>query len=272
MTDALKVFDSPQFGQLRTAGTPHNPLFCLADVCRVLGLNNSREVKRRLNEGGVIQIDTPTKSGIQPLTFINEPNLYRTIFRSDKPEAVLFQDWVCEEVLPSIRKTGGYETKPTARKPSTITRGEMEKRFEAVRSLGSLVNLTDATKLTLCNPILEAVGLPKVPYTRADDAACSCTRLLKDRGIDLSAQAFNAKMATAGMLRRVERPDGTPYNVLVGDGLLYGRNDVCQQDKGKTQPVYLVARFDALLKVLGNVRVPSVPETATLPFPEAAHC
>ena len=62
---------------------------------------------------GVEKIPTPTKGGIQNITFVNEPNLYRVIFRSNKAEARQFQDWVFNEVLPTIRKTGSYNTEPT---------------------------------------------------------------------------------------------------------------------------------------------------------------
>lgn len=61
------------------------------------------------------RITTPTTSGgIQKLKFINEPNLYRIIFRSNKPEALRFQDWVFQDVLPEIRKTGSYSARQTA--------------------------------------------------------------------------------------------------------------------------------------------------------------
>ena len=56
---------------------------------------------------------TPTRGGDQELTFISEPNLYRVIFRSNKAEAIKFQDWIFEEVIPTIRKTGGYQAKST---------------------------------------------------------------------------------------------------------------------------------------------------------------
>lgn len=57
-------------------------------------------VKSRLNAKGVSTIDTPTNGGIQKASFVNESNLYKTIFQSRKPDAEKFQDWVCEDVLP----------------------------------------------------------------------------------------------------------------------------------------------------------------------------
>ena len=108
----IQIFNHPQFGDIRTAGTQDNPLFCLSDICRVLDLRVS-PTKDRLDERGVSQIDTPTKNQygatvMQQMYFVNEKNLYKVIMRSDKPQAEPFQDWVCGEVLPSIRKHGAY--------------------------------------------------------------------------------------------------------------------------------------------------------------------
>ena len=82
--------------------------FCLADVCDALALKRGYRSAARLNNKGVRKMYTPTNGGKQAVTFINEPNLYRLIFRSNKPQAQAFADWVYEEVLPSIRKTGAY--------------------------------------------------------------------------------------------------------------------------------------------------------------------
>lgn len=108
MDNEIKIFKNERFGEIRTAGTSEEPLFCLADVCRVLEIKNVSDCKSRLNAKGVVLTDTPTNGGVQQLVYINEQNLYKVIMRSDKPQAEPFQDWVCGEVLPSIRKTGGY--------------------------------------------------------------------------------------------------------------------------------------------------------------------
>lgn len=108
MNGEIKIFSSERFGDVRTAGTSEEPLFCLADVCRVLEIKNVSDCKSRLNAKGIVLTDTPTNGGVQQLVYISEQNLYKVIMRSDKPQAEPFQDWVCGEVLPSIRKTGGY--------------------------------------------------------------------------------------------------------------------------------------------------------------------
>lgn len=100
-----------QDNEVRTVEINGEPWFVLKDVCAVLGIGNSRMVFDRLDsdEKGVSQIDTP--GGLQNVNIINESGLYNVILRSDKPEAKPFRKWVTSEVLPSIRKTGGYGQK-----------------------------------------------------------------------------------------------------------------------------------------------------------------
>lgn len=108
----LMVFQNPEFGELRTVERNGETWFCLADICRPLGLM-TKDVRERLKEDRVVTIPHTDRMGRpKNMVFVNEGNLYRAIFQSRKPEAERFTDWVTEEVLPSIRKTGGYSTKP----------------------------------------------------------------------------------------------------------------------------------------------------------------
>lgn len=113
----IQVFKHPQFGEIRVTGTSDELLFCLVDICKVLELNNTSMAKRKLKATGIkifeVRSELTNKHGktiafMDNLTFISEQNLYRLIMRSTKPMAEPFQDWVCGEVLPSIRKHGGY--------------------------------------------------------------------------------------------------------------------------------------------------------------------
>lgn len=114
--NGIQIFSSEQFGEIRTAGTAENPMFCLADICRVLDLRVDG-VTPRLKEDGYNRIGVIDKLGReQQAIFVNEQNLYKVIMRSDKPQAEPFQDWVCGEVLPSIRKNGAYMTTATIEK------------------------------------------------------------------------------------------------------------------------------------------------------------
>lgn len=114
MNTQIKIFDNEQFGQIRVAANENNePLFCLADVCKVLDLDSSQVVKR-LGDG-VLSIH-PTLDSLgrtQNANFVNEDGLYDVILDSRKPEAKQFRKWVTGEVLPSIRKHGAYMTLET---------------------------------------------------------------------------------------------------------------------------------------------------------------
>ena len=109
----LQVFNSEEFGNVRTVIVDNEPMFCLADVCRALEITNVGNVKQRLSEKGIHTVDTLTNGGTQKMVYINEPNLYKTIFQSRKASAERFTDWVTSEVLPSIRKTGSYNMNMT---------------------------------------------------------------------------------------------------------------------------------------------------------------
>ena len=105
----LQIFNNPEFGSVRTITKDNEPMFCLADVCKALELEQVSRVKSRLKEDGVTNSKVIDRLGReQEATFINESNLYKVIFQSRKPSAERFTDWVTSEVLPSIRNTGSY--------------------------------------------------------------------------------------------------------------------------------------------------------------------
>lgn len=113
----IKIFGNPTFGDIRIAvNEKGEPLFCLLDVCKALELANPSQVKTRLDSSNLISVEVTTKSANRhgeftrttSMTYIGEANLYRCIFQSKKEEAKAFQNWVFGEVLPQIRKTGGY--------------------------------------------------------------------------------------------------------------------------------------------------------------------
>lgn len=104
----IQIFNHPQFGNIRTTGTPEQPLFCLADVCKAVELDPS-QVMKRLDDGVVTIHPIPDRLGrMQQANFVNEDGLYDVILDSRKPEAKVFRKWVTSEVLPSIRKHGAY--------------------------------------------------------------------------------------------------------------------------------------------------------------------
>ncbi|WP_271397815.1 BRO family protein [Salinicoccus roseus] len=107
--DQLQVFNF-NHQAVRTFSLNDEGWFCLIDVCDVLDLGNASQLKKRLKQDGVITNEVTDNLGRKQMaTFVNEPNLYKVIFQSRKKEAEDFQDWVYEDVLPQIRKTGKYE-------------------------------------------------------------------------------------------------------------------------------------------------------------------
>lgn len=103
----LKIFESKEFGKIRTIEVDGTPWFVANDVASALGYNNPR--KAVLDHcKGVTKRDTPTSGGIQQISYINEGDMYRLIMKSKLPSAERFEAWVVDEVLPSIRKHGGY--------------------------------------------------------------------------------------------------------------------------------------------------------------------
>jgi len=104
----LQVFNFDSHN-VRTVTDENNmSWFCLKDVCDSLDIKNSKSSNFDFSPKGVENFDPLTEGGIQNQTYISEENLYRMIFKSTKQKAKEFQTWVFEQVLPSIRKTGGY--------------------------------------------------------------------------------------------------------------------------------------------------------------------
>lgn len=103
-------FNNDQFGQLRAIQDESGePWFVAKDVCDALGIatNHLREVGRGLDEDEVLSLPNWEGKGSAPL-IVSEPGFYKLVLKSRKPEAKAFQRWVTHEVLPSIRKKGGY--------------------------------------------------------------------------------------------------------------------------------------------------------------------
>lgn len=137
----LQIFNNEEFGEVRTVVLNREPMFCLIDVCRALGMSNPTMVAQRLDEDERTKLDLG-RAG--ETNFITESGLYAVILRSDKPNAKKFRKWVTGEVLPSIRKTGSYgKPMTTAEKIQLLAQGneELSGRVEKVEDkIDSLEN------------------------------------------------------------------------------------------------------------------------------------
>ena len=105
----IQIFKNQEFGTIRTiTDAQGEPMFCLKDVCEVLELR-TQKVVQRLEDDVLSKYPIVDSLGrTQQATFVNEDGLYDTILESRKPQAKRFRKWVTSEVLPSIRKNGGY--------------------------------------------------------------------------------------------------------------------------------------------------------------------
>lgn len=113
----VQLFSHPELGELKATIKNGEPWFLAGDVCRVLGIKNSRdavsEIGKKLKTAGIANVgiadmNIQTEAGARQATIVNEQILYELIFNSRKQKAVLFRAWVTGEVLPSIRKHGFY--------------------------------------------------------------------------------------------------------------------------------------------------------------------
>ena len=103
----IQFFDSTEFGSIRVVEEDGKFLFCGSDVAKALGYSRPNEAVSTHCKG-TVKRRTPTTSGVQEMLFIPEGDVYRLISRSKLPAAERFEVWVFDEILPSIRKYGGY--------------------------------------------------------------------------------------------------------------------------------------------------------------------
>ena len=104
----ITLFENSQFGKVRVARLNNEPIFCIADLCKILDLTPSK-VSQRLSDDVLSKYPIVDSIGREQFAnFVNEDGLYDVILDSRKPEAKAFRKWITGEVLPAIRKTGGY--------------------------------------------------------------------------------------------------------------------------------------------------------------------
>ena len=139
MTNSLQVFNSPEFGQVRTIIEGDKILFCASDVAKALGYSNYNDAVNK-HCRAIVKRDTPISGKIQAINFIPEGDIYRLIIRSKLPSAEKFEHWVFDEVLPSIRKNGFY---------GFATKEEYERSIARAVGIEMRKGMTDAIKEVL---------------------------------------------------------------------------------------------------------------------------
>ena len=111
MDNKLMTFENAAFGKIRTLTIDGEPWFVAVDVCRALEIGNPTDAMRRLDADERTLVSIEGASNGLPVNAVNEPGLYTLILGSRKPEAKVFKRWITHEVIPAIRKYGGYMTK-----------------------------------------------------------------------------------------------------------------------------------------------------------------
>lgn len=169
----IKIFENEKFGKVRTAGTADNPLFCLADVCKAVELSNPSSVKSRLDKEDVQLIDLHALNltegatvGNTMATFVTECGFYDVILYSKSVKVKPFRKWVTSEVLPSIRKTGQYNSFPIPKTFAEALRlaadqqAEIEKSRKQLEEQKPKVKLAEAiTTNEMCYPLKDLASI-----------------------------------------------------------------------------------------------------------------
>ena len=200
----IQIFQNEQFGKVRIATNESNePLFCLADVCSVIGIANARNVKSRLDLEDVCQMDTLTEGGKQQVTFITESGLYDVIIRSDSEKAKPFRKWVTSEVLPSIRRHGAYMTQETLEKAltspdfliqlATNLKEEKQKRIEAEQK-------AEFAEQTIKSNAPKVLFADAVSTSQRSCLVAELAKILQQNGVNIGQNRLFAWMRENGYL------------------------------------------------------------------------
>ena len=256
----MQIFSNPAFGQVRVSIDASNqPIFCLADICGVLGVSNVGNVKSRLDADDIRQADSIDSIGrTQKILYVTEEGFYDVVIRSDSPKAKPFRKWVTHEVLPSIRKTGQYNANQTNASLTEQIKANLLLADWAIKNL----NINEASKITWAKKISDKFGLaaelPDAVNAGTEKPIMhAATDLLKSHNVGISAQAFNKLAIKEGFLEEKTRASskGTAktFKAITPKGEAYGENQVSPNNPKETQPLWYEDKFEDLLaKLLGE--------------------
>ena len=227
----LQIFNNPEFGEVRTIIEDGAVLFCGSDVARALGYTNTSKALTDHCKGDLTKRYpiTDTLGRSQEAIFIPESDLYRLIFRSKLPSAERFTDWVTTEVLPSIRKNGGYIAQQETLSPEELMAKALMVAQQTIadREARIQAQAAEISALTVDKQIMQ----PKAEYF--DDLVdrnllTNFTEAAKQIGI--KRKALIGFMVDHGYLYRDKKGNLLPYANKKSDGLF----DVKQSTNQKT--------------------------------------
>lgn len=209
MTD-IKIFESKEFGQLRSVLRDGEPWFVAADVCRVLEIQNYTQAVARLDEDERAMFNIGRQGDTN---CVNEPGLYSLVLGSRKPEAKAFKRWITHEVIPSIRKTGQYQAKPKSAlelfAQSVAAMQEMEKKQQVLEdrqsvvekrldNIGDIVTLNPNSWRKECTAIIAKTAEKMGGFGFIPNVNAEIYKLMLERfGIDLKRRLTNKRLRAA---------------------------------------------------------------------------
>lgn len=196
----ITLFKNPQFGEVRVAELNSMPVFCLGDLCKILDLTPSK-VSQRLSDDVLSKYPIVDSIGREQFAnFVNEDGLYDVILDSRKPEAKQFRKWVTGEVLPAIRKSGGYMIEKEESPEETMSRALLIAQDTMLRQKQRLDMLQAQNNLQSTQ--LQIVA-PKVEYY--DSVLQSSSVYVADqiaKELGMTAVSMNKKLCALGILMK----------------------------------------------------------------------
>lgn len=214
----ITIFKNESFGEVRVIGTNEEPLFCLADLCKAVELQNPSSVKSRLDLSDVQMIDlhalNPEQEtiGNTMATFVTESGFYDVILFSSSPKVKPFRKWITHDVIPSIRQTGGYIAAKAEDTPEEImarallvAQDTLRRREERIAMLQQ-ENATQQEKIEQDAPkvlFAEAVSTSKTSILIGELA-----KVIKQNGVDMGQNRLFKWLRSNGYLCR----HGEHYN------------------------------------------------------------
>lgn len=225
----LQVFKNVEFGSIRTLNLNNEPWFVAKDISDFLNYSDASAMTRHLDEDEKTncQIDSMSKSQI----IINESGLYSAILRSKRPEAKKFKKWVTKEVLPTIRKTGGYLGNTEEMTEEEIMARALQVAQRTIEKKNQKIKTLEKETLKLVD-VIESQK-PKLEYLDkilSCDDALLMTSIAFDYG--LSAQALNKILCEERVQRNV-RGQWILYSDYLGKG--YTKTET-KEFGGKARP------------------------------------
>lgn len=213
---------------IRMIGDKYQPLFNAKDVCAILGLNNNRMAIRILNENQRVSKKFTTIKGPQNCTFITESGLFKLIMRSNKHEAIEFQNFICDDVLPSIRAHGIYPAPLSEinvkNNKSIKLYNENSLHIEVVRFIRN--QLRDPFNMVVSCPEFQDTEAKRIEakckgYTRGCPDIVICTPNKEYNGFALEFKNPNGSGQLSDSQKSVlQRFEDDNYKVLVSNDLL----------------------------------------------------